>query len=112
MKYINNSFLKLKTYCEKEEYKGWDPYDGLNSKAFKSLPFKNWDIARLCWIQFFKLSPINFRKLFLVPKQYNSKGIALFLSGCMDTIADVPAAAVNGDSNVVGGVWGAVTSIF
>ena len=38
--------------------------------------------------------------------------LALFLSGCMDTIAAVPAAAVNGVSNVVGGVWGAVTSIF
>jgi|TARA_B110000008_G_scaffold90234_1_gene92471 hypothetical protein len=38
--------------------------------------------------------------------------IALFLSGCMDTIAAVPAAAVDGVSNVVGGIWGAVTSIF
>ena len=30
MKYsINNSFQKLKLYCEKEGFKGWDPYDGL-----------------------------------------------------------------------------------
>ena len=29
---IDNSFNKLKTYCEKEQFKGWDPYDGLNSK--------------------------------------------------------------------------------
>ena len=35
------SFLKLKAYCEKEQYKGWDPYDGLNSKVFKVLPFKD-----------------------------------------------------------------------
>jgi len=26
---VSKSFLKLKTYCETEEYKGWDPYDGL-----------------------------------------------------------------------------------
>ena len=38
--------------------------------------------------------------------------LAMFISGCMDTIAAVPAAAVNGVSNVVGGIWGAVTSIF
>ena len=38
--------------------------------------------------------------------------IAMLVSGCMDTIAAVPAAAVNGVGNVVGGIWGAVTSIF
>ncbi|MEM9649363.1 MAG: delta-aminolevulinic acid dehydratase, partial [Bacteroidota bacterium] len=75
------SFKKLKSYCESERFKGWDPYDGLNSKVFQSLPIKYWDLARLAWIQGFKRSPINFRKLLLVPKEYNAKGIALFLSG-------------------------------
>lgn len=75
------SFLKLKAYCEKEHYKGWDPYDGLNSKIFKALPIRHWDLARLVWIQGFKHSPFNFRKLLLVPKQYNAKGIGLFLLG-------------------------------
>jgi hypothetical protein len=78
---IYSSFLKLKSYCEKEQFKGWDPYDGLNSKAFKALPFKHWDLARLAWIQGFKRSPINFRKLLGVPKEYNAKGIGLFLNG-------------------------------
>ena len=36
---IIDSFVKLKEYCEKEEYKGWDPYDGLNSKVFQAIPF-------------------------------------------------------------------------
>ena len=78
---IESSFLKLKTYCEVENFKGWDPYDGLNSKVFQALPLKHWDLARLAWIQWFKRSPINFRKLLLVPKQYNAKGIGLFLLG-------------------------------
>ena len=78
---INSSFLKLKKYCEDENFKGWDPYDGLNSKIFNLTPFKNWDLARLIWIQGFKLSPLNFRNLLLVPKDYNAKGIALFLLG-------------------------------
>ncbi|MNK52463.1 Glycosyl Hydrolase Family 88 [compost metagenome] len=75
------AFIKLKAYCEKENFKGWDPYDGLNSKIFKALPFKYWDLARLAWIQGFKRSPINFRRLLLVPKEHNAKGIGLFLSG-------------------------------
>lgn len=78
---IESSFLKLKSYCEAENFSGWDPYDGLNSKIFNALPFKHWDIARLAWIQGFKRSPINFRKLLLVPKEHNAKGIGLFLSG-------------------------------
>lgn len=81
MSKIITSFLELKSYCESQNYKGWDPYDGLNSKVFNSLPLKHWDLARLAWIQGFKRSPINFRKLLLVPKQYNAKGIGLFLSG-------------------------------
>jgi len=81
MSRVVDSFLKLKAYCEAEQYKGWDPYDGLNSKVFDILPVKKWNVARLIWIQGFKRSPINFRKLLLVPKQYNSKGLALFLSG-------------------------------
>lgn len=77
----NESFNKLKAYCEAEDFAGWDPYDGLNSKIFKATPLKNWDLARLAWIQGFKRSPINFRKFFMVPKQHNAKGIGLFLTG-------------------------------
>ena len=76
-----DSFRRLKTYCEVENYKGWDPYDGLNSKIFQAAPLKHWALARLAWIQGFKRSPINFRKLLMVPKEHNSKGIALFLTG-------------------------------
>lgn len=78
---IKDSFLKLKAYCEDQDFKGWDPYDGLNSKVFQALPLKHWDLARLAWIQGFKRSPINFRKLLLVPKEHNPKGVALFLLG-------------------------------
>ena len=76
-----SSFSKLKDYCEKENFKGWDPYDGLNSKVFQSLPLiRDWDLARLGWIQTFKRNPVNLRKLFLVPKEYNAKGIGLILT--------------------------------
>ncbi len=78
---ILNSFEKLKQYCEENEFTGWDPYDGLNSKLFKAIPsFHNKRIARLAWIQFFKRSFINFRTLAVVKKGLNPKGIALFIS--------------------------------
>lgn len=81
MEEINESFKSLKSYCEAENFAGWDPYDGLNSRVFQSTPLKKWDLARLAWIQGFKRSPINFRRIFVVPKEHNAKGIGLFLSG-------------------------------
>lgn len=76
------AFLKLKKYCEEEGFKGWDPYDGLNSRIFQSLPFfKRSALCRLIVIQGFKRCPLNLRWLAMVPKEYNAKGIGLFLSG-------------------------------
>lgn len=78
---FNKSFNSLKSYCESQNFSGWDPYDGLNSKVFQATPLKHWDLARLAWIQGFKRSPVNLRKILFVPKEHNAKGIALFLSG-------------------------------
>lgn len=76
------AFVKLKEYCESEQFKGWDPYDGLNSKVFQAVPFfRKSAFFRLAMIQGFKRSPVNFRRLALVPKGYNAKGIGLFLQG-------------------------------
>lgn len=74
--------LKLKEYCEAEGFKGWDPYDGLNSRIFQGIPFlKRLSLCRLVVIQGFKRFPINLRSLAMVPKEYNAKGIGLFLQG-------------------------------
>lgn len=78
---ILNSFNNLKIYCEAEEFKGWDPFDGLNSKLFQTLKLNNVKQFRLAWIQLFKHSPINLRSLMLVKKGYNPKGLGLFLTG-------------------------------
>ena len=77
-----DSFIKLEKYCAEERYKGWDPFDGLNSKVLQTiLPLKHSAILRLIVIQGFKRCPWNLRKPFMVPKQYNTKGIGLFLQG-------------------------------
>lgn len=77
-----NNFIHLKKYCEAEQFKGWDPFDGLNSKVLKTIfPLKQSAILRLIVIQGFKRCPWNMRKILLVPKEYNAKGIGLFLQG-------------------------------
>lgn len=79
---IETSFQKLKAYCEHEDFKGWDPYDGLNSTLFNSMPFiPRQRLPRLAWIQLMKRSPLNLRRLTGVPKEHNAKGLALFLTG-------------------------------
>mgnify|MGYP000359713909 CR=1 FL=1 len=78
---IDSSFNSLKSYIEAQNFRGWDPYDGLNSKIFQATPLKHWDLARLAWIQAFKRNPVNLRKILLVPKEYNAKGIGLLLTG-------------------------------
>ena len=75
-------FIRLRKYCEAEKFKGWDPFDGLNSKVLRAvLPLKKSAILRLCVIQGFKRLPWNLRPLLCVPKEYNAKGIGLFLQG-------------------------------
>jgi len=82
MKYseVQQRFLALQKYVEDQNYAGWDPYDGLNSRLFQITPLRYSRFARLAWIQLFKRIPINLRVITGVPKGHNPKGLALFLS--------------------------------
>ncbi|BBE20569.1 hypothetical protein AQPE_4763 [Aquipluma nitroreducens] len=80
-KMIKERFDKLEEYCKSEAFKGYDPYDGLNSRFFDIIPlFRKSRIFKLAWIQFFKRSPVNFRKIAGIKKEYNPKALGLFLS--------------------------------
>jgi hypothetical protein len=68
------------SYCHANDWAGYDPYDGLNSKLLERLPFLNFRIPRLVLTQLLKRSPVNFRPLLMVPKAQNPKAIALFLT--------------------------------
>lgn len=86
------SLSKLKTWCEQEEFRGWDPFDGLNSVIFQSLPFASKSrLARLAWIQLFKRLPWNLRPVTGVKKDYNPKGLGLFLAGYCNLYSSKPA---------------------
>lgn len=90
---VVEAFCHLKTYCEAEGYRGWDPYDGLSSAIFQRTPLKYSSMARLITIQACKRSRVNLRPLLRVPKQYNAKGLGLFLSG----YCNIYNLAKNGD---------------
>ena len=78
---VYKSYTKLIKYCEKENFKGWDPYDGLNSPIIKKTFLGKSRFIRLAWIQLFKRNPINLRPLVGIKKEYNPKGLALFIIG-------------------------------
>jgi rhamnogalacturonyl hydrolase YesR len=75
--------LKLLSYCRSRDWSGYDPYDALNSRIFKALPFLNSRLPRLVLTQALKRSPINLRPLFLISGTQNPKGLALFLQAVM-----------------------------
>lgn len=91
---VRESFDKLKAYCEAEDFKGWDPYDGLNSRLFRAMPFVSRKrLPRLAWIQLFKRSPVNLRTITGVAKDYNPKGLGLFLAGYCNLYRAEPSEA-------------------
>lgn len=66
----------LQYYVESENFKGYDPYDTLNSP----MPFHwlgKW--GPVLAIQFQKRNPFNIRKLLGIKKEYNPKAMGLFL---------------------------------
>ena len=70
------SFSRLEKYVEKENYKGYDPYDTLNS-FFPFKLFGKW--GPVLAIQFQKRNPINIRPLIGINKELNPKAFGLFL---------------------------------
>jgi hypothetical protein len=76
---LNDSLDRLLSYCENKDWKGYDPYDGLNTSWRKVLPIKG-KILRILIVQFLKRSPLNLRKFFLIKEDYNPKGLGLCLS--------------------------------
>lgn len=73
---IETSFNKLESYIIKGNFRGYDPYDTLNS----CFPFKflgKWPGAIAIQIQ--KRNPVNIRPLLGIKKEINPKAFGLFL---------------------------------
>ena len=72
---------QLLTGFIKEDFEGYDPFDGLNSRLFALSGLNLSRVARLAWLQFHKRSWINFRPMVGVPKTRNPKALALVILG-------------------------------
>lgn len=70
----------LQNFIENENFKGFDPYDALNSNILRAACL-NQKYMRIGFIQALKKFPINPRPILGIKKDYNPKGIGLFLWG-------------------------------
>ncbi len=77
---VSPSLEKLRAYVQAEGFKGYDPYDSLNSPLLASLPV-NAKLLKIAFTQTLKRSPVNLRCPLFIRKDYNPKGIGLFLWG-------------------------------
>lgn len=77
---VRSTAEKLLEYCRSRDWSGYDPYDALNSRLFRILPFLDFRLARLALTQAVKRSPLNLRPLLGIPRSANPKGLALFLA--------------------------------
>jgi rhamnogalacturonyl hydrolase YesR len=76
---LNDSLQRLLSFCAKKDWKGYDPYDGLNTPWRKVLLLGG-KILRILLIQSLKRSPLNLRKFLFIREDHNPKGLGLFLS--------------------------------
>lgn len=88
---LEKVYASLFQYCKNQDFAGYDPFDGLNSRIFQATPFKYLAPARLAWLQMVKRSAKDLRPLLRVPKGENAKGIALF------ALAELSRFRVTGD---------------
>lgn len=75
---------RLLANLRRDDFAGYDVYDGLNSRLLKALSLYRFPLVRLSWIQFFKRSPINLRFLAGITKKRNPKGVALIILGLLE----------------------------
>lgn len=75
---VATAFESIENWCQKRDYKGYDPYDALNS----FIPFgKMGKWPGLIAIQVLKRLPVNVRPLLGIGKKLNPKAAGLFLHG-------------------------------
>jgi len=73
---IPSVISRLGRFVEQDGWRGWDPYDALNSPFLRYITFdKKW--LRIAAIHFLKRAPYNVRPLFGIPKLRHPKALGL-----------------------------------
>jgi hypothetical protein len=77
---IEEALIRLRAWGEARDWKGFDPYDGLNSPAAPALSLGT-PLGRRLVTQAVKLSPVNLRPLLGIRPDWNAKAVGLVASG-------------------------------
>ena len=70
-------YNRIEDYVLKEDYKGYDPYDGLMSPIFRLPLFRSNKIIRLVFQQVFRRLAFNLRPMFKIQKELNPVTLGL-----------------------------------
>ncbi len=85
----------LQAYIERHAFRGYDPYDALNSPVLRGLARSSKPL-RIVFIQMMKKSPVNLRPLLGIRKGLNPKSLGLLLRGYLKRHASAPNAGSAG----------------
>lgn len=76
------SISRLSEWLEKNDYRGYDTFDGLNARFLRRLTFEN-KFLRTVLQQGVRRFPINMRPLLGISKSHSSKGMGFLARGFM-----------------------------
>lgn len=79
---LRESICRLSDWLEKNDYRGYDTFDGLNSKFLRPLTFEN-KFLRTALQQGVRRFPINMRSLLGIGKSHSTKGMGFLARGFM-----------------------------
>jgi polysaccharide biosynthesis protein VpsJ len=77
---IHDSILSLFGWLERNEYRGYDTFDGLSARFVRPLTLEN-KFLHIALQQGVRRFPINLRPLLGVPKGYSTKAMGFFARG-------------------------------
>jgi polysaccharide biosynthesis protein VpsJ len=79
---VFESIRRLSDWLEKNDYRAYDTFDGLNAKLLRPLTFEN-KFLRMALQQGVRRFPINLRPLLGIAKSHSSKGMGFLARGFM-----------------------------
>jgi hypothetical protein len=91
---VTEAVARIRSWGEARDWRGYDPYDALNSPFAPVLSLGTL-LGRRVLTQAVKLSPLNLRPLLRIPRAHNAKAVALVASAYarLAAAADDEAAA-------------------
>jgi hypothetical protein len=80
--HIWESIVRLNGWLEKNDYRGYDTFDGLSAKFVRPFTFEN-KFLRIALQQTVRRFPLNLRPLLGIPRSRSTKGMAYISRGYM-----------------------------